>query len=144
MNFSFFTLHVFVSGCTISQHTTFDGCETARSHHHRFTTNHSSEIRHRKALLDTSEFHENVFAGIGEEAMMPLDRRRRILTTGRCEHPVRKSDECSFPYCPRRLTAIRRPPKVRFCRDRSDGGGCGHIILQPTGLAENPTECVCK
>ena len=38
--------------------------------------------------------------------MMPLDRRKRILTTGRCERPVCKSDECSFPYRRRRLTAL--------------------------------------
>ena len=45
-----------MSGCSISQHTSFDGCETKWSHHHRFTTNHSSEIRHRKALLGTSQY----------------------------------------------------------------------------------------
>ena len=76
--------------------------------------------------------------------MMPLDRRRLILTTGRCEYPVRESAECSFHYCPRRLTAARRPPKVLFCRNLSDGSGRGHIMLLPTDLAENPTEWVCK
>jgi|HubBroStandDraft_2_1064218.scaffolds.fasta_scaffold213692_2 hypothetical protein len=39
---------------------------------------------------------------------------------GRSEYPIRKSDECSFPYYPLRLTATRRPPKVRVFRDRSD------------------------
>jgi hypothetical protein len=80
VNYSFLRSKFFVSGFTISQHTRFDGCETARSHLHRFTTNHWSEIRHSKAVLDTSEFHENVFAGIEDEATMPLERRRRILT----------------------------------------------------------------
>jgi hypothetical protein len=74
-----FTLHVLRVGCTISQHTRFDVGETERSRRRRLTTNDSSEIRHRKALLDTTEFHENIFAGIAEEAMMPLDRRRRVL-----------------------------------------------------------------
>jgi hypothetical protein len=57
-----------VSGCTISQHTRFDVGETERLRRRCFTTNDSSEIRQTKALLDTGEFHEEVFVGIGEEA----------------------------------------------------------------------------
>jgi hypothetical protein len=57
-----------VSGCTISQHTRFDVGETERLRRRCFTTNDSSEIRQTKAILDTGEFHEEVFVGIGEEA----------------------------------------------------------------------------
>src|SRR5260370_40328874 len=66
----------FVSGCTISQHTRFDGLWERAVAVHRFTTNHSSDIRYRRALLDTSEFNDNAFAGIGEEAMMPLASKK--------------------------------------------------------------------
>jgi hypothetical protein len=77
VNFSFFTLRVFRVCFTISQHTRFDDRATEQLRRCGFGTNNSREIRHRKALLDTSQFHENVFAGIGEEANDALGSKKK-------------------------------------------------------------------
>jgi hypothetical protein len=40
--------------------------------------------------------------------------------------------------------ATRRRPKVLFCRDRSDGGGCGEIMYDRLASRRTPTKCLCK
>jgi hypothetical protein len=61
------------------------------------------------------------FAGIGDEAMTPLDRRRGILTTRRPRAPRMQAGWVLISLLsPRRLTATPRL-KVLFCSDRPVG-----------------------